>query len=145
MSAGKTESRADSGSTRSALSPQAKKKERPPFKLCFVKQQESGRSNVSICKTTANVLTPKFYSRDAEPCDSPEISQTVAKITEEEQRVPKTVHRWPLLTSHTYGWWHDRGIQPTDPRFNFHKKTSDMVSYQMRIYAVDRKLKGLGY
>ncbi|EFN83843.1 hypothetical protein EAI_15725 [Harpegnathos saltator] len=72
-----------------------------------------------------------------------DVTRTVEKITAAENKDPRDAYRWPLLTSHTYGWWHDRGIYPRDPRFNFHKKTSDLVSFQMKIYAEDRKLKGL--
>lgn len=48
-----------------------------------------------------------------------------------------------IFTISSYGWWHDKGIHPKDARFNFHKRTSDLVSFQMKIYAEDRKLKGL--
>ncbi|XP_050453122.1 uncharacterized protein LOC126852390 [Cataglyphis hispanica] len=119
----------------------SKKLERPPFKLCFSKNQQTGRSNICISKTNANFVTPKFYSRELENDQNADVSDTLERIAAEQDRNPRNLYQTPLLTSHTYGWWHDKGIQPKDTRFNFHKKTSDLVSFQMKIYAEDRNLK----
>ncbi|XP_012270599.1 uncharacterized protein LOC105694481 [Orussus abietinus] len=121
------------------------RREKPPFKLCFSRQWETGRSDASVSKANANVVTPKFYSREMENMQRVDISETVKEIEKQESKNPKDHYRWPLLTSHNYGWWHEKGIHPRDPKFDFHKKTSDLVSFQMKIYAEDRKLKGLGY
>ncbi|XP_014474069.1 PREDICTED: uncharacterized protein LOC106744119 [Dinoponera quadriceps] len=124
--------------------PVTSRRERPPFKLCFSRNQQIGRSNACISRVNADFVTPKFYSRELEEMQrNADVSETVEKIAAMENKVPRDSHRLPLLTSHTYGWWHDRGIHPKDPRFNFHKRTSDLVSFQMKIYAEDRKLKGL--
>ncbi|XP_015586423.1 uncharacterized protein LOC107263582 [Cephus cinctus] len=142
MSTDRSDSRGPPAATGSVS---RRKIEKPPFKLCFSKQQEAGRSDACASKITASYITPKFYSREMEKWADVDVSNTVQEIEREDNKKPKDPYRWPLLTSHTYGWWHDRGIKPRDPRFNFHKKTSDLVSYQMRIYAEDRKLKGLGH
>ncbi|XP_020285015.1 uncharacterized protein LOC109855308 [Pseudomyrmex gracilis] len=115
----------------------SRKSERPPFKLCFSQSQQIGRSDAS--KTNVNVVTPKFYSREfARNAEN----ASDEKIATERDRNPRDLYQWPLLTSHTYGWWHDKGVHPKN-RFDFHKRTSDLVSFQMKIYAEDRKLKGL--
>ncbi|XP_046823169.1 uncharacterized protein LOC124426017 [Vespa crabro] len=115
--------------------------DKPPFKLCFSKQQPIGRSDAYITKTNANFVTPKFYSREFEDLQKIDVDDTIKRLTNEEEKIPKEVYRWPLLTSHTYGWWHEKGIEPKDQRFNFHKRTSDLVSFQMKIYAEDKKTK----
>lgn len=45
----------------------------------------------------------------------------------------------------SYGWWHEQGIEPVESRFNFRKKTSELVNFQLKIFAEDRKLKGVNY
>ncbi|XP_012233134.1 uncharacterized protein [Linepithema humile] len=118
-----------------------KRKERPPFKLCFSKNQQSGRSDACVAKTNADFVTPKFYSREFEDAQNADISDTLERIATEQDRNPRNLYQSPLLTSHTYGWWHDKGIHPKNTPFNFHKKTSDLVSFQMKIYAEDQKFK----
>lgn len=44
---------------------------------------------------------------------------------------------------YSYGWWYDRRFDSRDPRFNFHKNTSDMVQTTAIIHYEDRKLQGL--
>ncbi|EZA53353.1 hypothetical protein DMN91_005016 [Ooceraea biroi] len=132
-----TDSRCDSRPVTS------KRSEKPPFKLCFSKKQYIGRSDICVSKTNADFVTPKFYSRELEDTRNANVNDTLERIAAEQKRNPRDLYQSPLLTSHTYGWWHDRGIRPKDPRFTFHKRTSDLVSFQMKIYAVDRKMKGL--
>ncbi|XP_077270816.1 uncharacterized protein LOC143902009 [Temnothorax americanus] len=91
----------------------------------------------------ADFVTPKFYSRGLEDARNADVSDALERLAAEEDKNPRKLYQSPLLTSHTYGWWHDKGIHPKDARFNFHKRTSDLVSFQMKIYAEDRKLKGL--
>ncbi|KYN07750.1 S-phase kinase-associated protein 2 [Cyphomyrmex costatus] len=121
----------------------SKKLERPPFKLCFSRNQQIGKSDACISKTNADLVTPKFYSRELEDAQNADVSDTLERLATEQDRKPRNLYQSPLLTSHTYGWWHDKGIHPKDARFDFHKRTSDLVSFQMKIYAEDRKLKGL--
>ncbi|XP_014607339.1 PREDICTED: uncharacterized protein LOC106788521 [Polistes canadensis] len=115
--------------------------DKPPFKLCFSKQRPIGQSDAYISKINANFVTPKFYSREHENLQNLDLEETIKRITKEDEKIPKGIYRWPLLTSHTYGWWHEKGIEPKDQRFQFHKKTSDLVSFQMKIYAEDKKMK----
>ncbi|EGI67846.1 hypothetical protein G5I_03572 [Acromyrmex echinatior] len=121
----------------------SKKSERPPFKLCFSRNQQIGKSDACISKTNADFVTPKFYSRELEDARNADVSDMLEKLATEQDKKPRNLYQLPLLTSHTYGWWHDKGIHPKDARFDFHKRTSDLVSFQMKIYAEDRKLKGL--
>ncbi|KAH0946845.1 hypothetical protein HN011_008571 [Eciton burchellii] len=121
----------------------SKRSDKPPFKLCFSKNQHIGRSDICVLKTNADFVTPKFYSRELEDTRNANVSDTLGRIAREQIRNPRDLYQSPLLTSHTYGWWHNQGIHPKDSRFNFHKKTSDLVSFQMKIYAEDRKLKSL--
>ncbi|XP_029169731.1 uncharacterized protein LOC114939561 [Nylanderia fulva] len=121
----------------------SKKSERPPFKLCFSKKEQTGKSKASVSKTDADFVTPKFYSREFEDARNADVNDTLERIAAEQDGNPRRLYQSPFLTSHTYGWWHDKGIHPKDTRFNFHKRTSDLVSFQMKIYAEDRKLKGL--
>ncbi|XP_015186513.1 PREDICTED: uncharacterized protein LOC107071759 [Polistes dominula] len=121
--------------------------DKPPFKLCFSNQRPIGQSDAYISKIngilnfTANFVTPKFYSRENENLKNLDLDDTIKRIKKEDEKIPKGIYRWPLLTSHTYGWWHEKGIEPKDQRFQFHKKTSDLVSFQMKIYAEDKKTK----
>ncbi|KAG7214166.1 hypothetical protein KM043_001515 [Ampulex compressa] len=117
--------------------------EKPPFKLCFSKNQRLGRSDVLVSKTAADVLTPKFYSREMEgKAAAVETTNTAERLAREEGKGPTMLYRWPLLSSHAYGWWHRRGIRPNDERLDFRKKTSDLVTFRMKIYAEDKKAKG---
>ncbi|XP_012525685.1 uncharacterized protein LOC105830726 [Monomorium pharaonis] len=120
-----------------------KKSERPPFKLCFSRNQQIGKSDARVSKTNVDFVTPKFYSRTLEDARNADVGDTLERLAAEQERSPRRLYQTPLLTSHTYGWWHDRGIHPKDTRLDFHKRTSDLVSFQMKIYAEDRKLKGL--
>ncbi|XP_043462974.1 uncharacterized protein LOC122499008 [Leptopilina heterotoma] len=119
--------------------------EKPPFKLCFAKHPETGRSDACIPKINAEFITPKFYSREMDCTPSENVIEEAKEIAKEEFKTPKKLYRWPVLTSHVYGWWHDKGIRPIDGKFNFHKKTSDLVSFQMKIYSEDRKIRGLDH
>ncbi|XP_051163178.1 uncharacterized protein LOC127282750 [Leptopilina boulardi] len=132
----------ESRSTRVSPASGSQKKiiEKPPFKLCFAKHPETGRSDACIPKMNAEFITPKFYSRETFCIPNENIIEG-----KEEFKTPKKLYRWPVLTSHVYGWWHDKGIRPIDGKFNFHKKTSDLVSYQMKVYSEDRKIKGLDH
>ncbi|KYQ59063.1 S-phase kinase-associated protein 2 [Trachymyrmex zeteki] len=118
----------------------SKKSERPPFKLCFSRNQQIGKSDACISKTNADFVTPKFYSRELEDPRNADVSDTLERLATEQDRKPRNLYQLPLLTSHTYGWWHDKGIHPKDARFDFHKRTSDLVSLQMKIYAEDRSV-----
>ncbi|XP_066597324.1 uncharacterized protein [Prorops nasuta] len=122
-----------------AASSRRKVEKRPPFRLCFSRHQQIGKSDAGISQVKADSVAWKFYSRQTEPVKNLDVRETAIKIAKEENKMPKDKYRWPLLTSHTYGWWHDKGNFPKDPRFNFHKKTSDLVSFQIKIYAEDRK------
>ncbi|XP_012056977.1 PREDICTED: uncharacterized protein LOC105620078 [Atta cephalotes] len=134
-----SEQQTDSYDSRSVTS---KKSQRPPFKLCFSRNQQIGKSDACISKTNVDFVTPKFYSREFEDARNADVSDTLERLATEQDKKPRNLYQLPLLTSHTYGWWHDKGIQPKDARFDFHKRTSDLVSFQMKIYAEDRKLKG---
>ncbi|XP_076378302.1 uncharacterized protein LOC117227446 isoform X3 [Megalopta genalis] len=124
----------DRTSSRDSDSPTIRKvPEKPPFKLCFSKDQILGDS-----------IAPKFYSRQCESggANDPNESRTLDDITPGEKKSPTDLNCYPyrLLSSHAYGWWHEQGIRPKDSRFNFHKKTSDLVHFQMKVYAEDRRL-----
>ncbi|XP_033338588.2 uncharacterized protein LOC117227446 isoform X1 [Megalopta genalis] len=160
----------DRTSSRDSDSPTIRKvPEKPPFKLCFSKDQILGKSSVRTLKTNCthmiffwfakrtNVplsvilvivagdsIAPKFYSRQCESggANDPNESRTLDDITPGEKKSPTDLNCYPyrLLSSHAYGWWHEQGIRPKDSRFNFHKKTSDLVHFQMKVYAEDRRL-----
>ncbi|XP_076640478.1 uncharacterized protein LOC143352102 [Colletes latitarsis] len=130
-------------SSRDSNSPTTTKNpEKPPFKLCFSKDRLPGKSSIRGSKINGDTITPKFYSREYENATDPNVTDMIEEISDQ-KRTPKDVCHWPLLTSRTYGWWHEYGIQPKESRFNFHKRTSDLVNFQMKIYAEDRRLEGL--
>ncbi|XP_053994535.1 uncharacterized protein LOC128884892 isoform X2 [Hylaeus volcanicus] len=134
----------DQTSSRDTNSPTVNRvSEKPPFKLCFSKDQLLGKSNVRGSKIDGDPITPKFYSRNYENASDPNTTDTFEEIRNQERKTPRDCCRWPLLTSSMYGWWHEYGIQPKGSQLNFHKKTSDLVNYQMKIYAEDRKLGSL--
>ncbi|XP_076642240.1 uncharacterized protein LOC143353061 [Halictus rubicundus] len=133
----------DRTSSRDSDSPTIRKiPEKPPFKLCFSKDQLLGKSSVRTLRMNCDSIAPKFYSRECENANDPDESDAIEKITSDERKPSTDTNCYPyrLLTSHTYGWWHEQGIQPRDSRFNFHKKTSDLVHFQMKVYAEDRRL-----
>lgn len=52
-------------------------------------------------KFVANFVTPKFYSRELEDLQRIDVDDTIKRLTNEEEKIPKELYRWPLLTSHT--------------------------------------------
>ena len=136
----------DQTSSRGSRSPTTKRTEqKPPFKLCFSKDRLPGKSNVCAPKTDDDPITPKFYSKeyaDTSYLNHLNASETLEQVPNQERNITEDVRRWPLLTSRAYGWWHERGIQPKESRFNFRKKTSDLVNFQLKIYVEDQRLKG---
>ncbi|XP_076162368.1 uncharacterized protein LOC143144151 [Ptiloglossa arizonensis] len=133
----------DRTSSRDSNSPTTKRiPEKPPFKLCFSKDRLPGKSNVRDSKIDGDAITPKFYSREYEDATDSNATDMLEEIKNQEKKTPKDDCHWPLLTSRTYGWWHEYGIQPKESRFNFRKRTSDLINFQMKIYAEDRRLGG---
>ncbi|KOC68817.1 hypothetical protein WH47_10805 [Habropoda laboriosa] len=120
--------------------------EKPPplFKLYFSKDRLVGKSNVCISRINGgDSITPKFYSKEYDNTvnDLNTVDTHHEGSTEEEENGCKDTRRRPLLTSHAYGWWHERGgIQRLDSRFDFRKKTSDLVILGVKLYSEDRKL-----
>ncbi|XP_015115204.1 uncharacterized protein LOC107039870 [Diachasma alloeum] len=121
--------------------------EKPPFKLCFPKPQMPGRSEVLVSKVDANFVTPKFWNKETLPEVEGEVEDRVAEAVRErmarERRGPRDLYRFPVLSSQSYGWWYDETFGSTDPRFNFHRHTSDMVEANLMIQYEDKKLRGL--
>ncbi|XP_076238973.1 uncharacterized protein LOC143182095 [Calliopsis andreniformis] len=135
----------DLTSSRDSYSPTTKRADKPPFRLCFSQNRLPGRSTVYVPKIDGEPITPKFYSKEYEDVNHLDASEALERATSKEKKSSEDVRRWPLLTSRAYGWWHSQGIEPTESRFNFRKKTSDLVNMQLKIYAEDRRLKGLKY
>ncbi|KAK0079123.1 hypothetical protein PV325_001702 [Microctonus aethiopoides] len=142
------------GSHCSGVPPVMKKKlEKPPFNLYFAKSQPKGRSDFRISKLDgvikfiAKFITPKFYSidNDKEERNNYQRSKEIVKRSkiEDEKKNYKNLYRLPLLSSQSYGWWYDRQLNSNDPRFNFHKNTSEMVHSNIMIQWEDKKLRGV--
>ncbi|XP_043289183.1 uncharacterized protein [Venturia canescens] len=117
--------------------------EKPPFKLCFPKHRMSGRSDIRASKIEADFITPKFYSKQVKFEDSYNVDGTVKAVMKKENEKPQDVHRRPLLSSQSYGWWYDRTFGMRDKRFNHHKNTSEMVRSYDAIQWQDKKIQGL--
>ncbi|XP_015430252.1 PREDICTED: uncharacterized protein LOC107186825 [Dufourea novaeangliae] len=131
----------DRTSSRDSNSPTTNRvPEKPPFKLCFSKDQLPGKSSVRTSTINGDSVAPKFYSREYGDANDPNTCDVLEEITSRKRRSPKDAYHCRLLTSHAYGWWYEQGIQPNQSRFNFHKKTSDLVNFQMKVYAEDRRL-----
>ncbi|CAK9832006.1 hypothetical protein ANTRET_LOCUS8909 [Anthophora retusa] len=114
----------------------------PHFKLHFSKDRLVGKSNIHTTFTTGDSVTPKFYSKkyDNTENDFNTIDDTHSEgRRKQEENDCKYTRRQPLLTSNAYGWWHERGIQPLVSRFDFRKKTSDLVILGTKIFTEDRK------
>nr|XP_034186794.1 uncharacterized protein LOC117607328 [Osmia lignaria] len=110
----------------------------PPFKLCFSKDRLLGRSDLRALKTEDDPTASKFYSTKYESYENEDKNE---KAKDQQGNIYKFINRRSPLTSHAYGWWYEQGIRPTESRIDFRKKTSDLVNYQMKIYAEDQKLK----
>ncbi|XP_057319928.1 uncharacterized protein LOC130664151 [Microplitis mediator] len=134
----------DSHGSRQSPGLSVKPKEKPEFKLCFPKQQMIGRSDSRYSRVDGDFITPKFYSRQI--YQDITIDGVIDKVNariEQERKGPRDLYRYPILSSQSYGWWYDKSSASKDPRFNFHKKTSDHVLTNAIIQWEDRKLRGL--
>ncbi|XP_033201793.2 uncharacterized protein LOC117163543 [Bombus vancouverensis nearcticus] len=128
------------GSNSSAVAKQLEKL--PPFKLCFSKDRLIGKSNIRVSKINGESITPKFYSKEYENrANNFNTIDTFEKSTEEQENSGNCSRRPPiLLSSNAYGWWHERGLQPLRSRFDFHRKTSDLVNFGTNVRNEKRKI-----
>lgn len=51
---------------------------------------------------TADLITPKFYSRELEDARNADVSDTLERLDTEQDKNPRKLYQSPLLTSHTY-------------------------------------------
>ncbi|CAH0771665.1 unnamed protein product [Bemisia tabaci] len=110
-----------------------------PFKVWFHEVHVPGRSNISPAHPLSHVdeIAGKFYSKyhfDTEVNDA-----ILTEVLKSYEAGPREKYPEPLLESQRLGWYYDVKFTPIellrDRRFNFHKRTSDIIKLEARIGA----------